>query len=269
MTPATALDRMAAVPAGELLRDAEALLRVVVWPDEPACRIIDLAVPDGHEGLSHGSGHRLARAHGCSDGIAVLVAFRRMLARWLALFDGYDLAPAMVIEAARRYARPVEQTACHEAAHALASPIDEPLTDDAQVRLLRQLAIAPVAVSQVTPEAEGHGAPWAAGAAILYGRAARLRPAVAETWHEAARREFSRYGLEYDAVVRQVACIGDDEPLRALLCDPIWLARIERVIPPLADRAALIAARKPNTVPADGPSNTADDPHDESDGAPC
>jgi hypothetical protein len=253
--------------------DAESLLNVVAWPDEPdGVRIVELTAPTVW-GLCSGSGHGFARAHGFPAGAAVMVAARRIAD--LHVDAAADTAQQLMADlrvpataAGRLVARcrdsgctmatvAIEHTAAHELAHALAADTDTVL-DDARANALRDL---PAAFSRVeAPEisAAHHGPAWAAAAAIIYGRCQRIRAAVASKWAALSLAEFPRYGMQYAAVAKAVAAVADDTPIRSLLHDRAFMARVEAVVPTCDERVALIARRQ-DTAPTGVPPVAAAD----------
>lgn len=253
--------------------DTESLLGVVAWPDEPdGVRIVELTAPTVW-GLCSGSGHGFARAHGFPAGAAVMVAAWRIAA--LHADAAADTARQLMADlrvpataAGRLVARcrdsgctmatvAIEHTAAHELAHALAADLDADL-DDARANALRDL---PATFSRVeAPEisAAHHGPAWAAAAAIIYGRCQRIRAAVAGKWAALSLAEFPRYGMQYAAVAEAVAVVADDTPIRSLLRDRDFMARVEAVVPTCDERVALIARRR-DTAPTGVPPVAAAD----------
>jgi hypothetical protein len=267
--PDAALDELIA----RAVPDAESLLGVVAWPDEAdGVRIVELTAPTVW-GLCSGSGHLFARAHGFPAGAAVMVAARRIAALHVdAAADTAQqlLADLRVPAAAAGWlvARcrdsgctmatvAIEHTAAHELGHALAADVDADI-DDARANALRDL---PTSFSRVeTPEisAAHHGPAWAAAAAIIYGRCQRIRAAVAGKWAALSLAEFPRYGMQYAAVAEAVAVVADDTPIRSLLRDRDFMARVEAVVPTCDQRVAMIARRR-DTAPTGVPPVAAAD----------
>lgn len=251
MTPAPALivDHLP-----RIVQEAEGLLSLAGWPDAPfGVRIVE-CTGEGLDGRSWGSGHRVASAHGL-DGIAVMVACRKIVDRWLeepAGLTGPEWAAAWSRKVVEVATVSVEQTSLHELAHALSHPLDAPLVDEHQAAEYRSAASAASAGYVAAVEAVHHGAAWAAAAAILYGRASLFRKELKGRWSFIVRREFERYGMSFDAVADAVAGISEDSPLRPLLSDKVFLSSVEAVIPPADERAALIEGKSATGVPSAG-----------------
>jgi len=224
--------------AGRLIADAEALLTVVAWRDLPAgLRIIDCA-GGWLAGGSIGSGHNLARAHGCRPGtVAVMVAAEHRLRRLLEAWP--DDQAAAIAEAALG----LELTAAHELTHALLADPD-PELQAGEADTLRRLPAA-VAEPRPTPAdrtARAHGAAWAAGLVILGERCRRYRPGARDRWPVLIADDLEAVGIDAEAVARAVGDVGDELPLRALLAPGGGiLERVAEVIPCEAERARLIA----------------------------
>jgi hypothetical protein len=220
---------------GRIIADAEALLTVAAWPDLPAgLRIIDIA-GGWLAGGSLGSGHGLARAHGCRPGArAVLVAaghrLRFMLEAWP------DDQTAAIGEAALG----IEAVAAHELCHALLADPDPELRPG-EADILRALPAA-VGVPRPSPAvrtAADHGAAWAAGLVILGQRCRRYRPGARHRWPVVIADDLADYGIDAVAVAGAVGDVADELPLRELLAGGI-LERVAEVIPAEAERARII-----------------------------
>ena len=253
--------------------DAESLLNVVAWPDEPdGVRIVELTAPTVW-GLCSGSGHGFARAHGFPAGAAVMVAGRRIAELHVdaAADTAQQLMAGLRLPATatgRLVARcrdtgctmaivAIEHTAAHELAHALAADVDADI-DDARANALRDLPATFLRVETPEISAAHHGPAWAAAAAIIYGRCQRIRAAVAGKWAALSLAEFPRYGMQYAAVTKAVAAVADDTPIRSLLRDRGFMARVEAVVPSCDERVALIARRR-DTAPTGVPPVAAAD----------
>jgi len=238
MIPQALAENIVARQLGRLIADAEALLAVVAWRDLPAgLRIID--IPGGWlAGGSLGSGHRLARAHGCrAGGVAVMVAAGCRL-RWL-LEAWPDDQPAALGEAALG----IEAVAAHELAHVLIADPDPELRAG-EADILRAL---PAAVDEPRPTpadrtARDHGPAWAAGLVILGERCRRYRPGARHRWPVVIADDLAGYGIDAEAVARAVGDVGDEQPLRPLLAPGGGIVeRVAEVIPCEPERARLIA----------------------------
>lgn len=252
------VDRRTAIIVPAVVADAEALMTVLAAPDEPAgIRLVHLTTP-GFHGLCRGSGHAVAEAYGLS-GAAVMVAFEESVRRWVAAFSNpeelwrYDRAREVAIDHA---GFEVEKTAAHEVAHALVAELDKPLAGESEADAIRGLSNGSFAPFPADREAADHNAAWSAAVAIIYTRAAKYRPKMRDYWAKAIDYEGRKYGFDMEAVAKLVARVPEDEPLRPLLRDPIFLARIEHAIPPASERAAAIAKR--NIAPPDVPANAVD-----------
>jgi hypothetical protein len=268
-TPDAALDELIV----SAVADAESLLGVVAWPDEAdGVRIVELTAPTVW-GLCSGSGHLFARAHGFPAGAAVMVATRRIA--HLHADAAADTAQQLKADlrvpataAGRLVDRcrdsgctmatvAIEHTAAHELAHALAADIDTAL-DDARANALRDLPATFSRVETPAISAAHHGPAWAAAAAIIYGRCHGIRAAVASKWATLSLAEFPRYGMQYAAVAEAVVAVTDDAPIRSLLRDRDFMARVEAVVPTCDERVALIARRQ-DTAPTGVPPVAAAD----------
>ncbi len=236
MIPQALAENIVKRQLGRIIADAEALLTVAAGPDLPAgLRIIDCA-GGWLAGGSLGSGHRLARAHGCRrGGVAVMVAvgyrLRSMLEAWP------DDLPAALGEAALK----IEATAAHEVAHALLADPDLELRPG-EADTLRALPAAVGAPRPTSPErtAADHGAAWAAGLVILAERCRRHRPGARHRWPEVIADDLKAVGIDAEAVAVAVGDVADELPLRELLAGGI-LERVAEVIPCEPERARLIA----------------------------
>ena len=249
--------------------DAESLLNVVAWPDEPDGVRIVQTTANGIYGLCTGSGHALAAAHGL-PGCAVMVAALRIQTRYRAVAmeviadedrhlartaaGSVLLASRVNAIADRLVASRVAFTAAHELAHALAAAVDQRPDDKESARLR---ALPTTHEPDLNPEftARSHGARWAALAAIIYRRVLELRPALANEWQRWAVSEFESYGMTFAPVAEHVANISDSMPLRHLARDSQFIASVESLVPPQSQRADLIALRRssdqfPQDVPA-------------------
>jgi len=223
-------------------------------------------------GLCRGSGHAVAEAYGMR-GSAVMVRFTAAVRKWVSEFSNppelwrYGRAREVAFSHATWE---VEQIAAHEVAHALVADIDKPLASEAEADDVRGIANGSLAPIQLDREAAGHGPAWAAAVAVLHLRAKRHRSSMAELWHKVVIDEGRAYGFDMAAVLELVARVPEDEPLRPLLRDPIFLARIEHAIPPASERAAAIA-RIRNIAPPDVPANAVDgaQPQEVSNGRQC
>lgn len=246
------LDRAVA----DILADSTALLSAVCRPDEPeGTHVVDLAAK-GFHGLCLGSGHTLATAHGLL-GAAVLVTVRRRLSETLAALGDW-LRFAATWRIVPEVARPhIELIALHEAAHALATPIDGPPCA-AALKTARQLSTAGIRMPTAAAMADTHGAAWAAALVVLCRRAAALRR-HGTTLSGLFAAEAADFGIDFEDVARLVRTIPDHEPLRPLLADPIFLARIEHAIAPPDERARIIAANR-TTARLDVPGERPTDP---------
>lgn len=240
MIPQALAENIVQRQLGRLIADAEALLAVAAGPDLPAgLRIID--IPGGWlDGGSLGSGHRLARAHGCRPGaVAVMVAAGHRLRFMLELWA--DNLPAAIGEAALG----IEAVAAHELTHALLADAD-PELQAGEADILRAL---PAAVAVKVPHAAertaaDHGAAWAAGLVILAERCRRHRPGARQRWPEVIADDLGAVGIDAEAVAWAVGDVADELPLRELLAPGSGiLERVAEVIPAEAERARLIARR--------------------------
>ena len=263
-TPDAALDALIV----SAVANAESLLGVVAWPDEPDVRIVQTTA-SGIYGLCTGSGHALAAAHGL-PGCAVMVAALRIQTRYRAVAmeiiadedrhlartaaGSVLLASRVNAIADRLVASRVAFTAAHELAHALAAAVDQRPDDKESTRLR---ALPTTHEPDLDPEftARSHGARWAALAAIIYRRVIELRPALAKEWHRWAVLEFESYGMTFAPVAERVASISDSMPLRRLARDRQFIASVESLVPTQSHRADLIARRRssdqlPQDVPA-------------------
>lgn len=213
---------------GRIIADAEALMKVAAWRDLPAgLRIIDCA-GGWLAGGSLGSGHRLARAHGCRrGGVAVMVAARYRLRFMLELWA--DNLPAALGEAALG----IEAVAAHELCHALIADPDPELRPG-EADILRALPAAVGSPRPASPErtAADHGAAWAAGLVILGERCRRYRPGARHRWPEVIADDLTDYGIDAVAVAGAVGDVADDLPLLELLAPGGGiLERVAEVIP--------------------------------------
>lgn len=240
-------DNIVARQLPRLLADAEALLSVAAWRDLPAgLRIINCA--GGRlAGFCSGSGHNIAQAHGCRQGVvAVAVAAEDALRHTLDVW-GDDL-PAALGEAALA----IEAVGAHETAHAVVADIDTGL-QPGEADILRKLpaAVGTVAVRDSAERtARDHGAPWAAALVILAQRCRQYRPGARHRWPDVLRRDLEAHGIAADAVADAVGDVADEQPLRVLLAAGGTITeRVAAAIPDETQRAALIAARR--TTPAD------------------
>ena len=267
-TPDTTLDE----PLTAAVADAESLLNVVAWPDEPyGVRIVELTAP-GVWGLCSGSGHGFARAVGIAAGCAIMVASRRIASAFNGMTSGIveELLAELRVPAttaARFTARcrasaavmgtvAIEQTATHELAHALAADID-PALDEARAQSYRKLPSTFRRVDNPDVQAAAHGPAWAAAVAILYRRCQAIRGDVASKWASHAATEFHRYGMNYAAVAEALAAVTDDAAIRPLLSDRAFMTRVEAVMPSMAERAEIIASQ--HTAPTGVPPVAAAD----------
>ena len=232
-----------------LIADAERLVAVAAWADLPAgLRIIDI---DGRQiaGFSLGSGHNLAQAHGCREGVVAVgvaaeAALRASLAAWA------DDLPAALGEAALA----IEAVAAHEAAHALIAEPDA-LGHGPDYAVLRRLPAAvgtvPV-VDSAERTARDHQAAWAAALIILSHRCMQYRPGARHRWPDVIHRDLEAHGIDAQAVADAVGDVADEHPLRELLAaGSVIVERVAAAIPDDAGRAALIAARRNESTPAD------------------
>ena len=64
--------------------------------------------------------------------------------------------------------------------------------------------------------------------------------------------------MQYAAVTKAVAAVADDTPIRSLLRDRGFMARVEAVVPSCDERVALIARRR-DTAPTGVPPVAAAD----------
>jgi hypothetical protein len=238
MIPQALAENIVQRQLGRIIADAEALLTVVAWRDLPAgLRIIDCA--GGRlAGGCLGSGHRLARAHGCRPGaVAVMVAAEYRLRR---LLEAWPVDQAAALGEATLA---IEAVAAHELAHALIADPDPELRAG-EADTLRRLPAA-VAEPRPTPAdrtARDHGAAWAAGLVILGERCRRYRPGARDRWPVLIADDLEAVGIDAEAVARAVGDVGDELPLRALLAPGGGiLERVAEVIPPEPERARLIA----------------------------
>jgi hypothetical protein len=238
MIPQAFAENIVARQLGRLIADAEALLAVVARRDLPAgLRIIDCA-GGWLAGGSLGSGHKLARAHGCRPGaVAVLVAAEYRLRFMLELW--HDNLPAALGEAGLG----IEAVAAHELAHALLADPDPELSAG-EGDTLRRL---PAAVAEPRPSpadrtARDHGAAWAAGLVILGERCRRYRPGARHRWPVVIADDLGAVGIDAEAVARAVGDVADELPLRELLAPGGGiLERVAEAIPCEPERARLIA----------------------------
>ncbi len=225
--------------ANAVIDRAESLLAAVQC-DEPAIHVLDMAATDGTGGLSHGSGHHVAQAHGLA-GCAVMVRVAPFLAEFLADIPARHLAhvrPALV-------AMPIEFLAAHEAGHAIVSPLDPSELDATEAERLRGLATADTVT--LRDRAESHHPAWAAAVAILYARGMALRPDHATQWRKLAVAEFEGYGFDFATVAALVADVPAGASIRQLVADADWLDRITAACPTIEERRRLMAER--NNVP--------------------
>jgi len=238
MIPQALAENIVQRQLGRLIADAEALLAVVAWRDLPAgLRIIDCA-GGWLAGGSLGSGHNLARAHGCRPGtVAVMAAAEYRLRFMLELW--HDNLPAALGEAALG----IEAVAAHELAHALLADPDPELSAG-EADILRRLpgAVAEPRPSPADRTARAHGAAWAAGLVILGERCRRYRGWARHRWPVVIADDLGAVGIDAEAVARAVGDVGDELPLRALLAPGgDILERVAEVIPREPERARLIA----------------------------
>lgn len=231
-------DNIVARQLGRIIADAEALVRVAAWRDLPAgLRIID--IPGGWlAGGSLGSGHGLARAHGCRPGtVAVMVAAGHRLRFLLEAWP--DDSQAAIGEATVA----IEATAAHEVAHALLAHADPELRAG-EADVLRRLPAAVGAPRPTSPDrtAADHGPAWAAGLVILAERCRRYRPWARDRWRERLEDDLQAHGIAHRPVADAVGDVADDAPLRDLLSpEGDIVRRVAAVIPDEAERARLIA----------------------------
>ncbi len=225
-------------------------LEAVARPDGEAVHVLDMPSNPVAVGVSRGSGHRIAAAHGL-PGVAVLVTVSPLVDALLREYRPETIENTFFREGLGAIAAGAfEQIAAHELGHALASPRDpEGPIDAGELANLQSLTASGPA--NLIPPAESHGPAWAAATAILYRRCMGSLPDCAYDWHRNAVAEFARYGLDYPAVAALVANVPGDAPIRPIVADAGFIGRIEAATPSVEDRRAIIASR--NTRPADVP----------------
>lgn len=245
MIAAALNDNIIARHADAIRRDAEALLAVAAAPDLPAgVAVLPTTGRPDAMGISIGSGHALALAHGCRPGaVAVRVDVAGIMRA--ALTASADDA-ALGILAARPT---LEAVAVHELAHALVHAPDETSTAAEAIAL-----VAASNAAALRTGADTHGPRWAAAVVVLTGRVIRLRPAHERPALEAAMHaDLKNYSIEAPAVAEALGEIADEEPLRALLAAGGDVARrIEAVCLPATERQAVIDKRRQHGAAAAG-----------------
>lgn len=242
-------DNIVAKQLTGMIADAERLVSAVAWRDLPAgLRIVNM--PAGRlAGFSLGSGHQLARAHGCRPGaVAVAVAAEAYLRGMLGLWADDETA------ALGEAALVIEFTAAHEAVHAvIAEPDDELQADHADI--LRRLPKAAATIDRPDDHertARDHGERWAAGLVILSRRCRQYRPRARHRWPSLLEDDLRAVGIDAQAVEAAVGDVADELPLRELLApEGDIVRRVAEAIPDEATRARLIAEHRNETTSAD------------------
>jgi hypothetical protein len=256
----------------DLIARAEREANIVAGPDNVGpVSVIDL-VAGPCMGLAPGDGTRLARANGIPSGRAVLVAVVRHVQDFVrkadihvdAMLEAFWKAGANVLATA------VSHTTVHELAHTLVSPPDADGMTDAEAERLVAMATEPLPPGDITPIAVGHDALWSIAAAILFRRLHGLHVHPSETLHALASHEFESYGLDYEPVLAIASKVGPDEPIVPLVNDPIFMAHVDRVTPPLEARREIVLARygspvgvpqAPQLAAAQVPADPQGEPH--------
>lgn len=231
------IELLVADHARRIAADAEALLTVAAWPDLPAGMVVlPLDGCDYAGGMSIGSGHNLALAHGCRPG-AVAVRVDVAGAVRTALTAAPDL-PAIAVNVAGLVA---ETVAIHEASHALVADLDAEHDIAGAIARVRAAESATIRCG-----ADAHGPRWAAAVVVLTGRAIRLRPANERHGREdSMRRDLEGYGIDAAAVAAALGDVADEVVLRRLLAAGGDAARrVAAACPPEPERQAVIEHRR-------------------------
>jgi hypothetical protein len=222
-----------------IARNASALCAVIAWSDAPAGVAVLPAVDGGDRagGCCIGSGHTLARAHGYREGvIAVRVNVANIIRAALSDTAG-DAVEA--IELATVFC---ESVACHEVAHAVVAPLDQPRDVAQAVALVGRVDQNQMQRKSADAEAAGHHPRWAAAYVVLQRRAMEVRPAVERSAREAfLRADLQGYGHDLDAVADALGDVAPDASLRKLLAPGSGAAiRVAEACRPAAECAAII-----------------------------
>ncbi len=229
-------------------RNAGALVSVAAWADAPeGVAVLAEAVPRARMGSSNGSGHLLARAAGCRDGmIAVRVDVAGIIAAEVdALPDDLDGAVAFASILA-------ECVACHEVAHAIMHRRDAMLADGQLGEWYERVKALPIRPHEPAVEAGHHDARWAAANVILQRRAAALRPACQRPSRELfLRNDLATYGHDLDAILDVVGSVADTCRLGELLAvEGDAARRLADIVAPDVAMAAIIEHRRGALPPA-------------------
>jgi hypothetical protein len=229
MSSDPAIDRpgVAGPPDWEAIIDHQlgsvaAIVRTVARHDFPGgVAVIGRQLAPGHLGLSWGTGHALAAAHGEVMGRPgfLLDAGQTVL--------NYGVGPG------------VEVTGLHELAHML--DVEHDISDD-------QAATAPTLdlteTVQALAAARAHHPGWAAGFAVYVRRAIRFRPGMAGQMEAVLDYQLVKHGYSGSgAILEALGTVDDDEPLRPIRD---WqsprLRELFAALPTDAERAERIAA---------------------------
>jgi hypothetical protein len=234
---ATPVENIIAAQEYRLVRDAEALLAVAAWADLPAGIAVLPATRADAAGLSLGSGHTMAAAHGLPPGTVAVQVDARGIMRF-SVAEAIE-APEVGLKVARQF---IEHVAIHEAAHAIVSPLD------AEVSVAEAKAIVAACIERPTnEEAACHDARWAAALVILSRRMLGLRPRAERAVREnIVRGDIAHYGLDADAIAEALGEVDADSSVRKLLTPGGAVAdRVAAACPPVAERRAWIEHRRP------------------------
>lgn len=237
-------EELVALLAPRMIRDAEALVGTVAWPDCPDGIAVIESADRSRAAFSLGSGHLLAQAIGCRRRPTAVIVGTAARVRDALAFHGMQAADA-ALDAARA---DVEVTSLHEAAHALVAALDAP-ADEVTVEAAGRVYSAPASDEPIARRVKSHGAAWAGAYAVLVARAIRFRPRIAADLLDEVRRDFHEYGLDHDRIAAAVAAVPAEARLRELATDTGFLARVLAVMPTDAERIAAI--EKMRDVPAD------------------
>lgn len=229
MSTDPAIDRpgLTAPPDWEAILDGQlgsvaAIIRTVAWRDFPGgVVVIGRQLAPGHLGLSWGTGHALAAAHG------------EVMGRPGFLIDpgqtvlNYGVGPG------------VEVTGLHELAHML--DVEHDISDD-QAATASTLDLTETV--RALAAARAHHPGWAAAFAVYVRRAIRFRPGLAGQMQAVLDYQLVKHGYTgADAILEALGTVDDEEPLRPILD---WqsprLRDLFATLPTDEERAGRIAA---------------------------
>lgn len=233
---ATLAENIVTAQERRLVRDAEAVLAVAAWADLPAGVAVLPVTRADAGGLSFGSGHLMATAHGLPPGaVAVQVDAAGILR--LSVAESIE-NPEVGLKVARQF---IEHVAIHEAAHALVAPLD-PEVSAAQAKAIVAARVA----GPTNEEAACHHPRWAAALVILSRRMLDLRPAAERAVRERiVRADIGHYGLDAAAIDAALGEVDADCSLRELLAPGGAVAdRVDAACPSVAERRAFIEHRR-------------------------